>query len=60
MKTVLIMIFFLFPASASAQFECGGALSQKHFSDEIKGLNREIQQNVIKYRKLQSEVVANR
>ena len=45
--------FTLNSNAAFAQVECAGSLEQKHFGDNIKALNAEIQTNINEYRKLE-------
>jgi hypothetical protein len=40
---------------ANAQLNCGGSIKQENFADELKQLNKDLQANIIEYRKLETD-----
>ena len=54
-RTLSYVLFIaLFASTASAQIECGGALKQENFKDQIAELNRQVQATVLEFRKAES------
>ncbi len=54
-STAAVLLIFLLAPNAFAQIECGGALKQENFKDQIKELNEKIQQTVIDFRAVESK-----
>ena len=52
-KFAVAIFAVVFPLMAAAQVECGGSLAQKDFSENIKALNAQVQENIDEYRKLE-------
>ncbi|MCB0345407.1 MAG: hypothetical protein KDD66_09825 [Bdellovibrionales bacterium] len=54
----VFLVICVFSSAAYAQVECGGALKQENFKDQIKDLNEKIQQTVIEFRAAESKMNA--
>lgn len=56
LSIILATGLLIIPCDALAQTECAGSLSQSDFYDQMKELSQKTNQNVVKYRKIESSL----